>query len=277
MTGTLSVVTIAAGRRDHLHAQAISLAAQTRPADHYVIVDMGGEPIDVPVHPDTDLRVVPLPVDGDLPLSHARNLGAASAAADTIVFLDVDCVITVDGLAQYEAHVAGVPAGVHCGPVGYLPRGVDATTIVHGPATLSDHAVFHDGRPDPHRESTITTRHELFWSLSFAVSARQWRELGGFDEGYVGYGGEDTDLAMRIRDARCPLWFHPDPLAFHQYHETSSPPIQHLASICRNAERFFARWRWWPMTGWLREFERLGLVEWSPVAGSIRPTGTSTS
>jgi hypothetical protein len=48
--------------------------------------------------------------------------------------------------------------------------------------------------------------------------------------------------------------------AFHQYHPVSDPPIEHLDDIVRNAAIFHQRWGWWPMQGWLREFEARGLI-----------------
>ena len=48
--------------------------------------------------------------------------------------------------------------------------------------------------------------------------------------------------------------------AYHQHHPSPDPPVQHLDDIIRNAAIFHRRWGWWPMTGWLREFERRGLI-----------------
>nr|WP_246046228.1 galactosyltransferase-related protein [Rarobacter faecitabidus] len=31
--------------------------------------------------------------------------------------------------------------------------------------------------------------------MTFALSSATWQRIGGFDEGYCGYGGEDTDFA----------------------------------------------------------------------------------
>ena len=39
--------------------------------------------------------------------------------------------------------------------------------------------------------------YRLFWSLSFAVTGDVVR-VGGFDEAYEGYGGEDTDFAFTL-------------------------------------------------------------------------------
>ncbi|MEZ5258242.1 MAG: glycosyltransferase family A protein [Ilumatobacteraceae bacterium] len=127
----VAVVTMAYERRAHLSAQMESLAMQQRPADRYVIVDLGGPPIDVDSrHPHTDIEIVGLPSDpGALPLGAARNVEAARGDAEITVFLDVDCVAPVSVLGSYEAAVAEAPTAVHCGPVGYLPAGA---TPAHG-------------------------------------------------------------------------------------------------------------------------------------------------
>jgi len=49
--------------------------------------------------------------------------------------------------------------------------------------------------------------------------------------------------------------------AFHQYHPVSDPPVEHIDDILRNATLFHQRWGWWPMQGWLRDFENRGLIQ----------------
>lgn len=104
-------------------------------------------------------------------------------------------------------------------------------------------------------------RYELFWSLSFAATRETWDRLGGFDEGYEGYGGEDTDFAFRAREAGIALVWVGGAHAYHQHHPTSNPPVQHLDDILRNGRRFAERWGEWPMQGWLSAFADLGLVD----------------
>jgi hypothetical protein len=43
-----------------------------------------------------------------------------------------------------------------------------------------------------------------------------------------------------------------------------TPPVEHLPDIVANAHRFRARWRRWPMEGWLSAFADAGLVRWAP-------------
>ncbi len=102
--------------------------------------------------------------------------------------------------------------------------------------------------------------HELFWSLSFAATPTTWDRCGGFDEAYVGYGGEDTDFGQRARAAGVDLAWVGGADAFHQHHPVSRPPVEHVDDILRNGAVFRARWGWWPMVGWLKEMEGMGLV-----------------
>jgi GT2 family glycosyltransferase len=100
----------------------------------------------------------------------------------------------------------------------------------------------------------------LFWSLSFAVTCADWGRIGGFDEGYLGYGGEDTDFGQRLGAAGGRMLWIGGAQAYHQHHATSSPPVDHLKEIVDNANLFARRWGWWPMEGWLADFEKAGLA-----------------
>ena len=115
----------------------------------------------------------------------------------------------------------------------------------------------------------IESRVELFWSLAFAVAPATHARVGGFDPGYVGYGAEDTDYAFRARAAGVPLAWVGDAWAHHQHHPVSSPPVEHLSDIARNARRFRARWGTWPMRGWLTAFADTGLIRWHEQGTSL--------
>jgi N-acetylglucosaminyl-diphospho-decaprenol L-rhamnosyltransferase len=123
----------------------------------------------------------------------------------------------------------------------------------------------HAARPAPAPGGVLAAtpdQYPLFWSLSFAMTAAAWRDrtTPRFDEGYEGYGGEDTDFAFALRDAGTPMAWVGGADAYHQYHPTSKPPWQHLDDILRNGRRFAQRWGQWPMTGWLEAFEQAGAI-----------------
>ncbi len=210
-----------------------------------------------------------------LPLARARNLGAAEArrrGAEVLVFLDVDCIPSASLVGRY-ATLAGTDAhryGVLCGTVSYLPPGFTG----HNDADLLEQfGVPHSARPAPRACDVVRTdEYELFWSLSFAISAHAWEQLDGFCEDYTGYGGEDTDFGQCAQAAGMSMYWVGGATAYHQHHPVSDPPVEHLTDILRNGETFANRWGWWPMRGWLDSFERQGLVVFDEVTHTWRET-----
>jgi GT2 family glycosyltransferase len=266
VTGT-ALVTIVHGRHDHLALQYRGLAASTVMPDIVILVAMDDPGLSGTEFDDIRPTIVHLPPgDAGLPLAAARNAGARAAldaGAETIVFLDVDCI---PGPGLVEAYAAAAhdqrwADRLLCGPVSYLPPAPDTGYDL---ATLDRLAAPHAARPAPAPgDITASDEFALFWSLSFAVTTATWLRLGGFCEDYKGYGAEDTDFARAAHVAGVDLAWVGAARAFHQYHPTSTPPVQHLADIVRNATIYRGRWGDWPMDGWLAEFARAGLVDWT--------------
>lgn len=245
----------------------------------HVVVAMADPGIDDVVGSDDRTTVVH--VEGDalgLPLARSRNAGVGTAlaeGADLVVLLDVDCVPGPDLVSAYQRAAELAPDALLAGPVTYLAEGV---AVPADPRDLAALRAPHAARPDPH-PGTLERggQHDLFWSLSCAVTAGTWRTLGGFHEGYVGYGAEDTDLGRVARERGVDLVWVGGADAFHQYHPVSHPPVRHLEDIVRNAGIFHERWGEWPMPGWLDEFERRGLVSRDGGRLSVLTSSTDSS
>jgi hypothetical protein len=260
-----AVMTVVAGRHDHLRGQRSALASSAPRPDLHVVVSMGDPGIAQVLDDDTGLatRLIEVGVpEGGLPLAQSRNVGAAAAIKDgaqLLIALDVDCLPDQGMLARYSAAVASPEGrrGLLAGPVTYLPP---APREGWTAKSLSEHRAPHRARPVPAAGTLEVGDHRLFWSLSFALTAETWDRVGGFCPDYVGYGGEDTDFAMTAKKAGVPLLWVGGADAFHQHHAVSSPPVEHLTDILRNGAIFNARWGHWPMEGWLAEFERLHLI-----------------
>jgi hypothetical protein len=230
----------------------------------------------------TILIDVPLSHGGRLPLAQARNLGAHLAGergADLLVFLDVDCLSSDDLLSMYESASERLldhrqrPV-LMCGAVAYLP----ALAVGRSAYSTADllAAEPHTERPDPPTGEVRPLDPRLFWSLSFSTTHADWTRTGGFDEGYVGYGGEDTDFAQSVTAKGGSTWMVGGARAYHQWHPVSDPPVEHLEDIVRNANRFHRRWGWFPMEGWLAAFRAGGLADYDPQrrtwhVGTVRP------
>ena len=184
---------------------------------------------------------------------------------DVLVFLDVDVVPDRLLVQRYVEALATVDRPtILCGPVAYLPAGVT------DPAEFGRHP-FHAARPVPADGEMVPFDDlGLFWSLSFAADRDTWRTVHGFDEGYVGYGAEDTDFAHRADAAGVAL---PGSAARRGTTSTtrspSRPSSTSTTSSC-NGARFAARWGTWPMTGWLEAFEERGLVRRDEHGGWVK-------
>src|SRR3954471_2815158 len=116
-----AVITIVAGRHDHLVSQRAALDG----SEHHVVVAMGereAEHCRRLVGDTSDVIAVETQPEG-LPLARARNAGARralDAGAELLVFLDVDCIPGAALVERYEAAAGSTPA-LLCGPVAYLP------------------------------------------------------------------------------------------------------------------------------------------------------------
>lgn len=257
-----SVITIAAGRTTHLHNQMRALTRHR--LDDHIVVSMG-DPEVADLARRGRAHAIVLDANRPLPLAAARNLGAHTAltrGAQLLVFLDVDCIPDDRLLNRYRAAACADPFAevLLCGPVTYLPppppHGYDLRTLRHYYAP-------HPARPAPDDHALLdSTETDLFWSLSFAVTAATWRSIGGFCTRYRGYGGEDTDFARKAAAVGAHIRWVGGADAYHQYHPVSDPPFEHLDDILVNACIYHRRWGAWPMRGWLDDFAEAGLVRY---------------
>ncbi len=262
---SVSVVTLAKGRPEHLHNLVLGLGRQTRPPAELIVAVMQPEPYALPVagFPIRQIAVA----DARLPLAAARNAAARAAGGAMLAFLDMDCIPAPTLVADYACRLAELD-GLLMGEVLYLPAGAA------GPGwrceAFAPVAVRHSDRRGPPPDG-IERCHDYrcFWSLNFAMRRVPFLEAGGFDERYVGYGGEDTDFGKALDRQGVPIAWIKGGLTYHQYHRHHMPPVHHLDSVVRNAQLFEAKWGYRTMGHWLHAFRLMGLIDDSP-GGPIR-------
>lgn len=263
-TTTTSVLVITGGRDGHL-ARVLAGLERANPRPDEVVVVFMNQPRGAV--PPTELRVVSSHVDapGRLPLAAARNRAARLASGEVLVFLDVDCIPSAAAVGSLAEAVRAHPGTLVMGAPRYLVPGwvreAGAATGLPDDGRLRELSVPHAARG--HLGEGPTDDWHLVWTLVLAMGWADFERLGGFDEGFSGYGAEDTDFAFRARDAGLALRSSAATV-FHQHHGVHRPPLHHFADILVNARRFRQVHGTWPMEGWLGQFHDLGLVEWDP-------------
>lgn len=257
---SLSVVTLASGRPDHLTNVVEGLRRQTQQPIELIVAVMQDTIYQLPEAP-FPIRQIHIRAN-ELPLAAARNAAAAAAVGEGLVFLDMDCIPTPDLVADYAAGLAELD-GLIMGEVMYLPGGATAGAWTYeGFAAVAER--HSDRRGPPPSGIEICADYRCFWSLNFAMRRATFLATGGFDERYAGYGGEDTDFGKTISLAGVPIAWIKGALAYHQYHPHHMPPVHHLDSVVRNAELFEAKWGYRTMGHWLHAFRLMGLVDDTP-------------
>ncbi|PZO65055.1 MAG: glycosyl transferase [Paracoccus denitrificans] len=260
-TCTVSALTIARGRRDHLVNTIIGLTKQTSVPAELVIGVMGNEPY--PDLPQADFPIRQILIPGDeLPLAKARNTVAREAVGDVLAFVDVDCIPAPSLIEDYAA-LCAAGSGLMMGEVMYLPGGATENGVDFD--RFSEVAVRHSDRAGPPAErSERCNDYRCFWSLNFAINAADFRKSGGFDERYTGYGGEDTDFGRQLDALDIPISWMQGARVYHQYHPHFMPPVHHMKSVMRNADIFAEKWGHRTMEHWLYCFSLMGLIENTP-------------
>jgi hypothetical protein len=192
------VVTASRGRTEALVAKARSLTAQTlAPAAFEWCIWLNEAPDDVR-RTRARLQGLALPfalrVDGgaDHPVGRARNLAAAMARAPVLLLSDDDVTHAPGALAAHTGFHEHRPATVGIGPL-RLPN-----------ALRSGRRREPFERPVGALGSTRSFRW-AHWSnatgANTSVPRAAFEAVGGYDDGWRGYGGEDPELALRLRAA----------------------------------------------------------------------------
>ena len=186
-----------------------TLEGQTYPRELFevIIVDDGSEP-PLECLPSTPLDVKVVRQERRrFGLARARNNGSQAAAHDILLFLDSD-MLTEAGwmMAHARWHHTVSDALTTIAMAHVAIDGINVETIRHRPGSLD--ALFSDRPTDPPlaasliaRTNEMTSRaDDLFRGFvhgSFGIGKDFYWSVGGFDESFIRYGGEDTEFFYR--------------------------------------------------------------------------------
>ncbi len=246
--------------QDQLDLVLAGLELQTHPASRLqVVVADDGSP-DAPRVP-AGVVVVRQP-DRGFRAAAARNLGARAAEGRVLLFLDGDTVPEPGYVERLAALPAVLPDALvtgrrrHADLTGWSPSrvrawlsGGPAPTELTEPAWLRQAGSLADADDRSYR---------FVISAVMGLTRELFDEVGGFDETFTGYGGEDWELAHRSFTAGAVLAHREQAVAWHDGPDWAGRGADPLAARAeKNAEtRALARLLpdpvargtggWWP-------------------------------
>ncbi len=199
----LSVITVTFGRVELLARKAAALAAQTLTSQRFEwCVTTNGDAAAAAMLRGLDLpfalRLVELPVNG--PVAAGRNEAAAVAGGEVLLLSDDD---VMPGPACLEEHLAahGVGPAIERGPA--IGMGRTPGSVVIGDLRLPEE--LREGTVREPFERTASLGGRALWINATGANTSLLRDtfigVGGYDAAFAAYGGEDSDLALRLRRA----------------------------------------------------------------------------
>jgi len=190
-------------------------------------------------------------------VARARNVGIDNAEAPVCVFLDSG-VVAHSGCLQ--AHLAGhagggAPTAISGYVFGFTVDNADsdrlAQALDYDDPDASIEMMQRTGRWTDARESFYVQYHDdfsrlpapwvMFWTCNASAETGQLRSVGGFDEAFQSWGGEDLDLAYRLYldgasfgvNRAASAIHYPHPKSFEEYGAQAIANYRYLAGKYR--------------------------------------------
>jgi glycosyltransferase involved in cell wall biosynthesis len=184
----LSVTIPVFNGREFLSQVLQALACSTHAPDEVLVVDDGSTDGSGTLAGTLGAKVLTR-ADGPKGPAQARNLGAAQAVGDVLIFLDADVVVHPDTLARIAANFAEQP------DVAALFGSYDADPPAPGHVSRFKNLLHHFTHQHSQREAST------FWVGCGAIRREVFEVLGGFYEGYARPAVADIELGLRLKEA----------------------------------------------------------------------------
>jgi len=157
-------------------------------------------------------------------LSAARNSGIKNSSSDIICFLDSDMIVKKNWVKSHIKH--HIKNKKILGVIGdsKLPKGYNENTL--------DKYFYDERRGARHVGQGNSVNFQYFLFNNSSVKRHVFSKDNLFDETIISYGGEDTDLAIRIIE-KFPgkLIFSKDPVSEHHH-------IRTLKEFCKSMYQY---------------------------------------
>ncbi|HET9094808.1 MAG TPA: glycosyltransferase [Solirubrobacteraceae bacterium] len=221
----VSVVVPFAGTREQAEAVAAMLRGlDTTSEDELIVADNSGTMPRIAAAARGRAPLRPVHAGGESSPAHARNVGAAVARHDWLLFLDSDVIAPPDLLDRFFTEPIGERTGAVTGDIAGIP---DTRTLAarYGTARNFLGQRSHVNNPVRPRAS----------SANLLVRRVAFAEVGGYTEGIR--AAEDTDFTWRLQAAGWTLAFNERAVVQHAYRSS-------LRALGRQWRGYAAGARW---------------------------------
>lgn len=140
----------------------------------------------------------------------ARNAGSRIARGTILLYLDSDILASPDLVSRHAAYYQDRST----------PVGVQGRTVIHPDSKRTPFMKTKELVPDltRRRRTDLSPYHIITRNLS--IRAEDLWAVGGFDESFPGYGWEDIELGLRLRDRGVRFFYDPGAIGYHHDVET---------------------------------------------------------
>jgi glycosyltransferase involved in cell wall biosynthesis len=204
-----SIVIPTYNRPERLQTCLKSLTGLNYPRDRFevVVIDDGSaEPLDAVVAPFKEVLNLQFLRQTNAGPASARNLGAANAKGEFLVFTDDDCQPAPNWLQAMESHFNQHPDSLLGG---HTVNELSGNIYSEASQLLVDYLYEYYNR-DPDKAA-------FFTSNNFALSRKRFCEIGYFDTTFPLAAGEDRELCDRWLQYNYPMLYVPDALVYHAH------------------------------------------------------------
>lgn len=150
-------------------------------------------------------------------LARIRNCAWRIANSNRVIFTDQDIIPNADCLMNYAIYENEEVAIT--GYIGWIDSAIHSVFTIE---TISQIKNFEPFMTQPEMRDFKKYNSWILWGGNMSVTKKLYELTGGFDEDFIAWGGEDTDLGVRCDMLRYPIKVLPEAKMFHMNHERSN-------------------------------------------------------
>lgn len=164
-------------------------------------------------------------------LASLNNFASEGVTIGRILFTNADVIHCPDSIKAHSS-IKGVAGGVVMGISTNRAKKVSMDDIRDYKALLKIQKSAPSWRQNMDYIKTTNPNQNPIgvWGGNFSVPAVKFHELGGFDEGFKGWGGEDNELVIRFIRAGCKVEWAMDSEVIHLDHENKKYALDQSGS-----------------------------------------------